>query len=214
MMDFVHKTMAGTLLVRMLLLIFFLLSAFLFAALSPNLSQAQSETESSSQIDQFLQEADRNFEQKNFRISYQFYRNVLALDPLHQYARERLYDIAKIYQTLENVALEQQNQEQATLFYQEYRTIIRYVLSLLTNQLQHFLEQYAEYTRLDAPDEETREKIVEALKNILLILPDIQAIYEQFPQDDANSAQMIDRIKQTIDKYQQEYTRYESLKQQ
>lgn len=203
-MDALYKASLLNFLLRILMIVFLMP----FGGFSHKVSEAQSDAKKSSQIAQFLQEADKYFELQDFQPSYQFYRNVLALDPLHHYARERIYEIAKIYQTLEDVAIQQQNQEEADIFRQEYRTIIRYLLTLLTNQLQHFLDRYAEYTRIEDSDEETREHILTVLENILIILREIQMIYEQFPQNDTTSAQMVERIKGAIDKYQQEYTRY------
>ncbi len=162
-------------------------------------------------VTQSLQEADENFERQDFWSAYELYQRVVEFDPSHRVARGKVYEIAKIYQALEEVARQEQNTKQAEIFHQQYRSIVRTLLGVLTAQLKRAISTYNKYKKeKDVSGEHIQENILNALDNILTILHEFRDIYEQCPRDEATMEQMVEKIDAAISKYTQEYTQYQN----
>jgi tetratricopeptide (TPR) repeat protein len=176
---------------------------------------AQSETETTSKtaspvehVEELLNEADNYFQLQEFAAGYELYLRVLGLDPSNQYARNKIYEIITIYKTLMETAQKQGNSEQATLYYQKYRTIIRSFLQTLTNQLKRTIQSYGKLVETQKTGTDVKAEIIPALTNIIQILQDLKTIYEEYPQGDSGTEKIVERIKQTIKKYEQELSQY------
>ncbi|MBD3323128.1 hypothetical protein GF339_01005 [candidate division KSB3 bacterium] len=158
------------------------------------------------QIEQLAEEADAYFQQQEFLASYELYRSILLLDPTHELAQERIYEIADIYKTLAEMAKQDQNPEQSDILYHHYRDIVRDMLGLMTTRLKETLKIYNKL-KLDATTED-QERIV-VLADIIDILRDLKTLYEDFPRENAETAQIVKKISATITKYEEELARYQ-----
>ena len=177
-------------------------------------AQSESETASTSvspaeQIKNLLGEADNYFQLQEFAAGYELYLRVLGLDPSNQHARKRIYEIINIYKTLLETAQKEEDSEQAKLYYQKYRTIIRSLLQTLTNQLKRTIQKYGELVETQKTGIDVNEEIIPILSNIIQILQDLKTIYEDYSQGDSGSEKMIERINKTIKKYEQELSQYQ-----
>ena len=171
---------------------------------------AQTDAASKEQIAQLLEDADVHFQRQEFLAGYELYRRVLSLEPMHQFARKKIYEIAGIYKTLEEIALKERNEAQATLLHRQYRSIVRYLLKVLTSQLNRTLQIYSNYLAAEKQGNDVKEKMLPVLENLLTILQELKNVYEQFPREDSNAGQMVERLNEAILKYEKELTRYSS----
>lgn len=161
------------------------------------------------QVEELLKEADNYFQLQEFTAGYELYLRVLGLAPSNQHARKRIYEIITIYKTLMDTAQDEGDRDQAELHYQKYRTIIRSLLQMLTNQLKRTIQKYGELVEAQKTGIDSREEIIPVLDNIIQILQDLKTIYEEYPQGDSGTEKMVARINTTIKKYEQERSQYQ-----
>jgi hypothetical protein len=180
------------------------------------LSHAQSETETVSttaspgeSVEKLLKEADAYFERQEFAAGYDLYLRVLGLDPSNLHARERIYNIINTYKTLIDRAQKEGNNDQATLFSQKYRNSIRDLLQILTTQLKRRIQRYGELVEAQKNGEDVKENIIPALSHVIQILQDLKTIYEEFSQENAEAEKIVERLSQSINKYEQELSFYQ-----
>ncbi len=175
-------------------------------------ARAQNEAkkpERTEQIEALLQQAEEAFKKKEFIGAYEVYRRVLSLDSTNQHAREKVYEIARVYQAMENIAREEKNEEQAQVLYQQYRGIVRYLLSVLTKQLNVEFHTYSQLNLSKEAGDDIIEQIVPVLHNLIDILTELKTVYEQFPREEAGTEPVIERLKNAILKYEQELADYQ-----
>lgn len=175
-------------------------------------SEAQSDTKTpsrSEQVEQFLQEAEAYFEKQEFIASYELYRRVLSLDSTNEPARGKIYEIARIYQTLEKIARQEQDEEQAKLLYQQHRSIVRYLLSVLTQQLDLEFQTYSKLNLLKETGGDIKNDVIPVLQNLLKILRELKNIYEHFPREGSGTEKVIERLNDAIKKYEKELAHYQ-----
>ncbi len=162
----------------------------------------------SDEIASLLNEAQANFESQEFIASYESYRKVLTLDPLHQAARDKVYEIVAIYKTLEETARTAEDEARADMFQRQQRTIIKETLNMFTLQLE---QQLTTYTGLKArlkQGEAVQEQIVPELEHIITILQQLKYMYVEFPRDPSKADKMVERINKTLITYQNELAAY------
>jgi len=180
----------------------------------PGHAQVETETASTTasrteQIEKLLQEADNYFQLQEFAASYELYLRVLGLEPSDQHARERIYEIINTYKSLMKTTQSEGDEDQAKLYYQKYRTIIRSLLQTLTSQLKRAIQQYGKLVEDQKTGIDVKEEIIPVLSNIIQILGDLKIIYAEFSQGDSGTEKMVERINQTIKKYEQELSYYQ-----
>lgn len=163
----------------------------------------------SDEVAALLKEAQASFEKQEFITSYELYRKILTIDPLHQAARERVYEIVTIYQTLEETARSANDSERADMFQRQHRTIIKETLNLFTLQLEQQLAAYSDLKAKAKQGEEIREQIVPELEGIITILQQLKYIYVEFPREPAKAEKMVERIEKTLTTYQHELAAYQ-----
>lgn len=193
---------------------FLVMSILLGYGIQSGHAQLESETASTTaspaeQVKDLLGEADNYFQLQEFAAGYELYLRVLGLDPSNQHARKRIYEIINIYKTLLETAQKEEDSEQAKLYYQKYRTIIRSLLQTLTNQLKRTIQKYGELVETQKTGIDVNEEIIPILSNIIQILQDLKTIYEEYSQGDSGTEKMIERINKTIKKYEQELSQYQ-----
>ena len=156
------------------------------------------------QIEQYLQQAAAHFANKELLESSDLYRRVLLLDPTQPFARQQLYEIAKLYLN----KLQDAKQDQSALLQQQYRTLVRDLLQLLTAQLNQALQDYGRLIAAAKQGQDVMPQLAPALERVLGVLRDLANIYENLPQETADAQKMRDRLRQSITKYEQELARY------
>ncbi len=165
-------------------------------------AQTEEETSRAEQIEELLQEADAFFEKQEFIASYNLYRRALTLDSANQPARNKIYEIARVYQALEKIARQEENEEQAKLLYQHYRGIVRYLLSVLTEQLNLEFQTYGKLNLLKETGGNIKDDVMPVLQNLVNILKELKSIYEQFPREEAGTEKVVKRLNKAIEKYE------------
>ena len=162
----------------------------------------------SDEVAALLKEAQVSFEKQEFIASYELYRKILTIDPLHQTAREKVYEIVTIYQTLEETARNANDHERADMFQRQHRTIVKETLNLFTLQLEQQLTTYSDLKAKAKQGEEIREQIMPELERIITILQQLKYIYVEFPREPAKAEKMVERIEKTLATYQHELDAY------
>lgn len=174
------------------------------AALTENAEQAE-------HISAWIQEADAYLAQEEFTAAYDIYLRVVGIDPTHLQARTQLLTILRAYQTQVAAAGQADDLQSREFHVQRYRLGVRDFLYVLTAQLKQFMERYGERVAALKSGQNVAREIPPLLTTILQILGDLTTVYAEFPQsgDDAAAAQkIIDRLKQTSAKYEQELEFY------
>lgn len=161
---------------------------------------------------QWLEKAQTSFERQEFIASYEACRKALAIDPLHQAAREKVYEIATIYKVSEEAARKEQDDAQANMLQRQHRMIIRDMLNMFTLQLEQRLGTYSEYKTRAKQGENVQEKIEPELRGIITVLQQLKFIYEEFPRDSSKTDRMVERINKTLATYEQELAAYRQKK--
>ena len=164
------------------------------------------------QVAQWLEKAQASFERQEFIASYEACRKALAIDPLHQAAREKVYEIATIYKVSEEAARKEQDDAQANMLQRQHRMIVRDMLNMFTLQLEQRLGTYSEYNTRAKQGENMQEKIEPALRGIITVLQQLKFIYEEFPRDSSKTDRMVERINKTLATYEQELAAYRQTK--
>ena len=157
------------------------------------------------QIEQYLQEAAAHFANKELLESSDLYRRVLLLDPTQQFARQQIYEIAKLYLS----QLSNADPSQASLLQEQYRALVRDLLQLLTAQLNHTLQEYGRLIAAAKQGQDVMPQLAPALERVLGVLRDLADIYDNLPQETTDAQKMRDRLRQSIAKYEQELARYQ-----
>ncbi len=157
------------------------------------------------QIEQYLQEAAAHFANKELLESSDLYRRVLLLDPTQQFARQQIYEIAKLYLS----QLQNADPSQASLLQGQYRALVRDLLQLLTAQLNHALQEYGRLIAAAKQGQDVMPQLAPALERVLGVLRDLADIYDNLPQETTDAQKMRDRLRQSIAKYEQELARYQ-----
>jgi hypothetical protein len=179
-------------------------------------SEAQTSSESTSttseQIDLWLQEADAYVQREEFTAGYDIYLRILGLDPVNTHARTKIFELLHNDQTQLATAREQQAVQEVQVISQRYRNNIRDLLQVLTAQLKQSIERYAELGSAEKAGEDVQQEISLVLTTIIQILRDLTTLYEDYPQSEAeaaNTQKIVERLKLTITKYQQELEQYQ-----
>jgi len=162
----------------------------------------------SDEILALLQEAQASFEQQEFIASYESYRKILAIDPMHQAAREKIYEIVTIYKTLEETARSANDNERADMFQRQHRAIIKEMLNMFTLQLEKQLVTYTDLKAKAKQGEAIQDQIMPELERIIITLQQLKYIYVEFPREPAKAEKMIERIDKTLTNYQNELATY------
>ncbi len=162
----------------------------------------------SDEIASLLKEAQANFESREFIASYESYRKVLTLDPLHQAARDKVYEIVTIYKTLEETARAAEDEARADMFQRQQRTIIKETLNMFTLQLEQQLTTHTELKAKIKQGDAAQEQIVPELERIITILQQLKYIYTEFPREPSKADKMVERINKTLTTYQNELAAY------
>ncbi|MDM8550596.1 hypothetical protein QUF72_10975 [Desulfobacterales bacterium HSG2] len=89
--------------------------------------------------DNLLKKADVYFDQQQFttpkgKNAFDAYKQILQTEPENAHARERIYEMMKIYQAWGNYADRQKDYGRAKRFYRRYLSIANYVLNTLGDQ--------------------------------------------------------------------------------
>ncbi len=105
------------------------------------LQEGENEAQSSDSLltDNLLKEGDVCFDQQQFTFpkennAYDIYKKVLKINPENRHAREKIYEMAKIYQSWGRNADKRKNYKAAKRFYQRYLSIAGYVLEKFGDQ--------------------------------------------------------------------------------
>ncbi len=183
----------------------------LYALLFPVASLAEN-SDQTEQISGWIQEADEYMEQGELTAAYDVYLRVAGVEPANTHARTQIFAILREYKTRVLSASDQEEDARyRELHIQRYRLGVRDLLHVLTTQLKQHIERYGEQVAALKSGQDVVSEIPPLLVNIILILNDITAVYEEFSQSDADAAgtqKIVDRLKQTVAKYEQELDFY------
>ena len=187
-----------------------------------------------SQVEQLLKQAESYFERRQYttpkeRNAFDFYKQVLQLEPSNRHARKKIGEMVALYKSLGDKAYDQENFPRAKKFYQRYLLVAEYILITLNDQSIQQQEQEVQNTlevlllkeksqQLRSIVDQNIEKfeqleqegsrVVNVPKRIILVLEEIienfeelEAIYMQFPQD-ADRVEIINRLKINREEYE------------
>lgn len=168
---------------------------------------AQSAPESE-KVAQFLQEAQTSFDEQEFSAGLELYQRVLVLDPANQTAREKISEIVDIYKNLEEIARKEEELEKAELLHQQQRDITRYLLKILTSQLEASIQSYRAYKTAEKDGQEIKELISPVLENIINVLTELKNLYQGVSGDKERTKQIVERIAKTLEHYEKELKYY------
>jgi hypothetical protein len=197
---------------------FFIGTLFIFgipgSAVQGQMTEAAETTSDSemSEIDRLLQQADIYVQQQEFAAGYDLYLRVLGIEPTNLHAREKIFEVINTYKTQLDTAQKQEDVEQVKLYYQRYRNSVRDFLQMLTTQLKRGIQKYGELVAAEKAGQNVTQEIVPSLQTVIQILEDLKIIYQEFPQaeeDAANTQKIVERLNQTIQKYEQELSQYQ-----
>ncbi|GAK50960.1 hypothetical protein U14_02202 [Candidatus Moduliflexus flocculans] len=160
------------------------------------------------EIATLLKDAQTSFEKQEFIASYEAYRKVLAIDPMHQAAREKIYEIVTIYKTLEETARAANDEERADMFQRQHRTIIKEMLNIFTLQLEKQLTIYTDLKAKAKQGDDVQKQITTELEYIITTLQQLKYMYVEFPREPAKAEKMVERIDKTLTAYQNELATY------
>jgi len=164
------------------------------------------ESREAEEIAEILQHAEILFVAEQYHESYQLYRKVLDVDPLNQQALARVLDMAVRYRELAEGARQAGDTEHVNIYQRAFQQIVRYLLTVLTAQFERDVKKY---TTLSAKEkEQQRAEASVILLRMIDALQYIKTIYEQFQQEEAETAQTIKRLQRAIETYQQERSAY------
>lgn len=200
-----HRILGGA------VLLLVVLTSFSWSTLNvsaESVSKENSASTSSGQIAELLKQAEIHFQQQELSTSLALYLRVLNLIPHHETARAQVYEITTIYKTLAEISEQDGKNEQATLYYQNYRDAVRDILQLLTTQLESAIKHYGQLLQLEKQGQTIDDEVLPALDRIILILQDLSMMYEQFPRDNVEAQKMHERLHLAIQKYEQERSMY------
>ena len=160
------------------------------------------------EIADLLKDAQTSFEKQEFIASYETYRKVLVIDPMHQAAREKIYEIVTIYKTLEETARAASDEERADMFQRQHRAIIKEMLNIFTLQLEKQLAIYTDLKAKAKQGDDVQEQLMAELEHIIIILQQLKYMYIEFPREPAKAEKMVERIDKTLAAYQNELATY------
>lgn len=164
------------------------------------------------QVASLLQEAEAYVTQGEITAAYDLYLRVLGVEVGNPTAREAIFAILTTHKTQLAEAGEQENTEQTTLLYQQYRNEVRDFLQLLTLQLKRAIQTYGDLVAAQKAGENIKIRILPVLTTMIQILHDVKTIYEDFPQtkDTTGETQkVVERLNDTIKKYKEELLSYQ-----
>jgi hypothetical protein len=190
---------------RFALGVVFLLVPALFWGAGTRLTRAATAAALPDHIQELLDNAEVLFQEQRYAESYKLYRSVLTSEPGNRQAIERVFDIARYYKDQQQEA-EADGQPASAA---SYRKVVRFLLQLLTSRVEHTLQKYGNLTETDKHDPAQREEVVALLNTLVQSLEDIQRLYRDFRGQDSDTRQILDRLERTINKYQQQRSRYQ-----
>lgn len=191
------------------------LGVFLFVCtiLFPCYVQSIADTgQPAEQVAAWLKEADDYVEQGELSAGYDVYLRILALEPANEHARTKIFEILHEYKVTLSDAREQNDEQRTELYAQRYRIGVRDLLQLLTTRLKSGIERYGELVTALKSGEDVLQDIPPVLTTVIQILLDLTTIYADFPQNEeevAGAQKIVERLKHTVTKYEQELELYQ-----
>lgn len=190
----------------------FLLLAFSAETQEPQAPAVTTPVATSVQVTTLLQEAEIYAQQEEFTAAYDLYLRVLGMEVGNTTAREAIFAILTTHKAQIADATDQEQPEQTTLLYQQYRNEVRDFLQLLTLQLKRTIQRYGELVALQKAGEDVKLQIVPILTSMIQILNDVKTVYQDFPQTDDTTGEtqkVVERLNETIKKYKEELLSYQ-----
>jgi hypothetical protein len=175
---------------------------------------AQNNVDSRQQAEQiaaWIEEADSYAEQGELTVAYDLYLRILGLEPDNTHVRTKVFKILHEYKVTLSTAREQNDEQRIQLYAQRYRIGVRDLLQILTTRLKSGIEQYGELVTALKTGEDVLQDIPPVLTTVIQILLDLTTIYADFPQNEeevAGAQKIVERLKHTVIKYEQELELY------
>jgi len=163
------------------------------------------------QVAAWIAEADAYVAQGELMAGYDLYLRALGIESGNAHARTKIFEILHEYKATLSAVREQKDEQRIQLYAQCYRIGVRDLLQLLTTRLKSEIERYGELVTALKSGEDVLHDIPPVLTTVIQILLDLTTIYAEFPQNEeevASAQKIVERLKHTVAKYEQELELY------
>lgn len=197
--------------IRLVMCIFWGLAVILLISASVWAESEMPVGQQKEQVAAWVKEADAYVEQGELMAAYDLYLRALGLEPGNAHARTKIFEILHEYKATLSAAREQNDEQRIQLYAQRYRIGVRDLLQLLTTRLKSGIGRYGELVTALKSGEDVLHDIPPVLTTVIQILLDLTTIYADFPQNEeevAGAQKIVERLKHTVTKYEQELELY------